>query len=57
MHPEIADPLRNIKLAHFEQSEADLLLSTNIGCALHLNTGSARNKVVHPAVFLAELLT
>ncbi len=56
-HPEIADPLRNIKLAHFEQSEADLLLSTNIGCALHLNTGSARNKVVHPAVFLAELLT
>ena len=56
-HPEIADPLRNTKLAHFEQSQADLLVSTNIGCALHLNAGPARNKVVHPVVLLAELLT
>ncbi len=56
-HPEIANPLRNAKLAHFEQSKADLLVSTNIGCALHLNTGPARNKVVHPVVLLAELLT
>ena len=55
-HPEIADPLRNAKLAHFGQSQADLLVSTNIGCALHLNTGLALNKVVHPVVLLAELL-
>ena len=55
-HPEIADPLKNIKLAHFEQSKADLLVSTNIGCALHLNAGSALNKIVHPVVLLAELL-
>ena len=55
-HPEIADPLRNVKLAHFEQSRADLLVSTNIGCALHLNAGSAQNKVVHPVVLLVELL-
>jgi Fe-S oxidoreductase len=33
-----------------------LLVSTNIGCALHLNAGPARNKVVHPVVLLAELL-
>lgn len=56
-HPEIAEPLRKGKLAHFEQSQADLLVSTNIGCALHLNAGSARNKVVHPVVLLADLLT
>jgi Fe-S oxidoreductase len=46
----------NAKLAHFEQSKADFLVSTNIGCALHLNAGSALNKVVHPVVLLAELL-
>ena len=55
-HPEIADPLRNEKLAHFEYSQADLLVSTNIGCALHLNAGPALNKVVHPVVLLAESL-
>jgi glycolate oxidase iron-sulfur subunit len=55
-HPEIADPLRNAKLAHFEQSKADLLVSTNIGCALHLKAGPALNKVVHPVILLAELL-
>ncbi len=56
-HPEIAEPLRNAKLAHFEQSKADLLVSTNIGCGLHLNAGLARNKVVHPVALLAEWLT
>lgn len=56
-HPKIADPLRNEKLAHFDQSGADLLVSTNIGCALHLNTGQALNKVVHPVVLLAGQLT
>ena len=56
-HPEIAEPLRNTKLADFEQSQADVLVSTNIGCALHLNAGPALNKVVHPVVLLAELLT
>jgi len=55
-HPEIAEPLRDTKLAHFEQSQADLLVSTNIACALHMNTGPALNKVVHPVVLLAELL-
>ena len=55
-HPEIAEPLRNTKLADFEHSQADVLVSTNIGCALHLNAGPALNKVVHPVVLLAELL-
>ena len=55
-HPEIAGPLRNAKLAHFEQSNADLLVSTNIACSMHLNTGQGTSKVVHPVVLLAELL-
>jgi glycolate oxidase iron-sulfur subunit len=55
-HPEVAEPLRNAKLAHFEQTQAEWLVSTNIGCALHLNTGLTRNKVVHPVVLLADLL-
>jgi glycolate oxidase iron-sulfur subunit len=55
-HPKIAEPLRNTKLAHFKQSKADVLVSTNIGCALHLNTGLTLNKVIHPVVLLADLL-
>lgn len=55
-HPEIADPLRNAKLAHFDQAKADLLVSTNIGCVLHLNSGQAQNKVIHPVVLLAGQL-
>jgi glycolate oxidase iron-sulfur subunit len=55
-HPEIADPLKNTKLAHFKQSKADVLVSTNIGCTLHLNTGLTLNKVIHPVVLLADLL-
>jgi glycolate oxidase iron-sulfur subunit len=55
-HPEIADPLRNAKRAHFEQSQADILVSTNIGCALHLNAGFELTQVIHPVVLLAERL-
>jgi glycolate oxidase iron-sulfur subunit len=55
-HPEIADPLRNAKLAHFDQAKADLLVSTNIGCVLHFNSGQAQNKVIHPVVLLAGQL-
>jgi glycolate oxidase iron-sulfur subunit len=55
-HPEIADPLGQAKLTHFEQSGADWLVSTNIGCALHLNTGAALNRIIHPAVLLANML-
>ncbi|MCX7099645.1 MAG: (Fe-S)-binding protein [Methylococcales bacterium] len=55
-HPAIAEPLRDKKLAHFKQTSAELLVTTNIGCALHLNAGPALHKVVHPVVLLAEAL-
>jgi glycolate oxidase iron-sulfur subunit len=59
-HPEIAEPLRTIKLDYFQQSKADYLVTTNIGCSLHLNSGLtsnktvASNKVIHPVVLIAE---
>ncbi len=61
-HPEIAEPLRTIKLKHFQESEADYLVTTNIGCSLHLNNGlytdkaPTDNAVIHPVVLLAELI-
>ncbi|MEI6544362.1 MAG: (Fe-S)-binding protein [Methylococcales bacterium] len=59
-HPEIAEPLRTIKLDHFQESRADYLVTTNIGCSLHLSSGLALNKtvssdkVIHPIVLIAE---
>ena len=55
-HPEIAEPLKSLKLSHFQVSQADILVTTNIGCALHLNTELTSNKVIHPIVLLAEQL-
>jgi glycolate oxidase iron-sulfur subunit len=68
-HPEVAEPLRAIKLGHFQKSNADYLVTTNIGCSLHLKSGlalkntsipsngaSTLNKVYHPVSLIAELL-
>ena len=59
-HPEIAEPLRNDKLAAFVESEAQLLVSSNITCALNLSSGAPtdgkRIDVIHPVVLLAQQL-
>jgi len=55
-HPDIAEPLRNAKINHFEQSQAELLVTSNIGCALHLKTGLSQDKVIHPVVLMAAQL-
>lgn len=55
-HPDIAEPLRDAKISHFEQSQAELLVTSNIGCSLHLKTGLSRDKVVHPAMLMAVQL-
>lgn len=52
-HPNIAEALGNTKIEHFAQTGADLLLTSNIGCALHLSTGLESRKLVHPVVLLA----
>ena len=59
-HPTQADALAAPKIETFRQLEADQLVSTNIGCAMHLGGGlretDAQAEVVHPVRLLAEAL-
>ncbi|PCI12667.1 MAG: hypothetical protein COB71_08435 [Thiotrichales bacterium] len=59
-HPEIADELRDRKLRQLETIRPDILVSSNVGCALHIaagmrNTGLAI-EVIHPVTLLARQL-
>lgn len=58
--PEAADRLRDEKLAQATAFAPDLLLTTNIGCRMHLATGlrlrDAALPVLHPLVLLARQL-
>jgi glycolate oxidase iron-sulfur subunit len=59
-HPEIAGALRALKLKYFKDAAADYLVSTNLGCALHLNSGNTAKyspvspKVIHPIILIAK---
>jgi glycolate oxidase iron-sulfur subunit len=54
--PELSDELRADKLAALRGSAAEMLVSSNIGCALHLAAGlrlaGQDVEVLHPAVLL-----
>ena len=58
--PEMAEKLRAPKLDALQQSAPDMLVSANLGCALHLAAGlQARNlsiPVMHPVVLFARQL-
>ncbi|HEX9802633.1 MAG TPA: (Fe-S)-binding protein, partial [Gammaproteobacteria bacterium] len=58
--PENADALRRRKVAAVERQQPQLLLSNNIGCALHLAGGLKAQgidvEVMHPVVLLAKSL-
>lgn len=58
--PELANPLRDEKVKAFEESGADLLVSTNLACAMHLSNGTRdtdRNfSVMHVVDLLARQL-
>ncbi len=58
--PALADTLRNDKLAALDTSGADILVSSNIGCALHLAAGIRESgkpvEVLHPVALLARQL-
>jgi len=60
-HPAMADNLRQDKLDALTATEADILVTSNIGCALHLMSGlrSEHRKTVvrHPVTLLAEQLS
>ncbi|MEO7063867.1 MAG: (Fe-S)-binding protein [Dokdonella sp.] len=59
-HPAIADRLRDEKLDQMGTLAPDLLLTTNIGCRLHLGVGlrqrDAAVPVLHPLALLAQQL-
>jgi len=56
-HPDNADALRDMKWQHIEQTEADYLVTSNIGCAMHIATGAKGKKpieIIHPITLLAK---
>jgi glycolate oxidase iron-sulfur subunit len=59
-HPRIADALRGEKLAQAQVLAPDMLLTTNIGCRIHLAAGLraavATTPVLHPLALLARQL-
>jgi glycolate oxidase iron-sulfur subunit len=59
-HPHIADPLGAEKIEQLHISGADLLVTSNIGCALHLATGAVKLTpsvaVMHPVEVIAGLI-
>jgi glycolate oxidase iron-sulfur subunit len=59
-YPDIADPLRDERIDQVDALAADLLLTSNIGCRLHLAGGlRARGRaidVLHPITLLARQL-
>ena len=60
MNPGMANKLRQPKLAALEADGASKLVSTNIGCALHLAAGVRETglevEVMHPVTLLAKQL-
>lgn len=59
-HPALASALRNDKLAALDNSGAQILVTSNIGCALHMLAGlrerSKNIEVLHPVTLLARQL-
>lgn len=60
-HPDMADQLRNDKVSATKQASPDILVSSNIGCALHIAAGLRQDRqrveVIHPVQLLARQLT
>lgn len=59
-HPQMADALRQDKLDAVEATHPELLVSANIGCALHIAAGLRQAgvalEVLHPVTLLARQL-
>ena len=60
-HPEMADRLRSQKLNDIREIAPDIIVSTNIGCALHISAGLRKEHkplaVIHPIELLARQLS
>lgn len=59
-HPDIADRLREQRLDQIDGPSVDLLLTSNIGCRIHLGNGMRQRgrklPVLHPLTLLAQQL-
>lgn len=49
---KIAEALRDDKVSAFAESGANLLVTSNVGCALHLHAGGV--EAIHPVTFIAR---
>jgi len=55
--PELAGELRSNTLAAIDSAAADMVVTTNIGCALHIEMGLAQPiELIHPVVLLERQL-
>jgi len=50
--PDYADALREPILDELATQQADILVTTNIGCAMHIQAGNAKIEVLHPIELL-----
>ena len=59
-HPDMARRLRDDKIAHLRRLKPDLLVTANIGCAMHLTAGLKAEgvtvEIVHPVTLIARQL-
>ena len=60
-HPENSDAIRQLKINALEETQADILVTSNIGCSLHLVSGIKKDNkqvtVAHPVEILAQQLS
>ena len=53
----MAKKIRNLTLKQFHRQKADMLSTTNIGCALHIQAGLDKDiEVTHPVALLIRQL-
>ena len=57
-HPEMSSEIRAQKLKHLQSTSANILVTSNIGCALHLASGVFQKNmdvvIAHPVELLAQ---
>jgi len=58
--PRLSGQLKNLALDKLKKSDPELIISSNLGCALQLKSGLPQGKnkpqVIHPVVLLEQLL-
>jgi glycolate oxidase iron-sulfur subunit len=59
-HPKMANQLREPVIEYLQQHPADILVTSNIGCAMHIKAGiqqaGLKTEVMHPITLLARQL-